>query len=378
MAIDAATRACELAKSEGNTLYTADDLEGAIQKYTCALEHWGRAVDAVHQEGTLGVGQLVRYDGRGFGVVMSAFALFDEYFLKDLGTNQPIWVGEEGGVLRRFAGGDLQAVTQELLDLRAAVLQNLAAACLKREDFGEAVRWADGALLMNGRAPKALMRKGKGLLRLNQPGPASDVLASALEVTPGDAQLRRLLREAEQRRSPTWVCTTGCCGPWGIVCGGPVMPSVPQVVPPAVKASSEPPREAAAGPPEGAVDPGDPEDPEDREDRECSSCATSCSTGSRPSSPRGAPDAPEDAGARGGAPRPDEPPSEPSVPPRLAREAPLETAAPELQGTRAADSTTAEAARADGASVPGSAQAEGAGACCASQAAPGQEARLRR
>merc|ERR1712151_1366102 len=87
---------------------------------------------------------------------------------------------------------------------------------------------------------KALLRKGAALLRLNQPGPASDVLATCAEVTPKDAEVRRLLKEAETKRSPTWVCATGCCGPWGIVCGGPISQTVAEVVAPAAKKQLEP------------------------------------------------------------------------------------------------------------------------------------------
>eukprot|EP00913_Durusdinium_trenchii_P031908 g29884.t1 len=74
---------------------------------------------------------------------------------------------------------------------------------------------------MDGKAPKALMRLGLGLLRTGKPGPASDWLAAAQKAMPKDSEVRRLLREAEMKRSPTWVCANGCCGPWGIVCGGP-------------------------------------------------------------------------------------------------------------------------------------------------------------
>jgi len=164
-------------------------------------------------------------------------------------------VGDPGGNLRRFARKELLAVTREDLDFRLAVLQNLAAVCLRQEKFDQAVHWADQALCIQGRAPKALMRKGSALLRLNQPGPASDVLATAAEEVPNDAEVRRLLREAEKTRSPMWVCATGCCGPWGIVCGGAVAQAMPEVVAPA---SRKPLDEAGAvqDKPDKAIDAG--------------------------------------------------------------------------------------------------------------------------
>eukprot|EP00933_Yihiella_yeosuensis_P025498 TRINITY_DN19785_c0_g1_i2.p1 TRINITY_DN19785_c0_g1~~TRINITY_DN19785_c0_g1_i2.p1 ORF type:complete len:209 (-),score=61.66 TRINITY_DN19785_c0_g1_i2:81-707(-) len=94
------------------------------------------------------------------------------------------------------------------------------------------------ALAMDGNAPKALMRCGVALLRLNKPGPASDRLAAASKAMPNDAELRKLLREAELKRSPTWVCASGCCGPWGIVCGGTVV-SAQAVVAPRIAAENE-------------------------------------------------------------------------------------------------------------------------------------------
>merc|ERR1719245_1570152 len=100
--------------------------------------------------------------------------MFDEYFLKDLGSDQAIWVGEAGGKLRHFARKELRVTSRALLDLRLAVAQNLSAVRLKDGSFAEAIRWADAALV------------------------------TALEVTPGDAETRRLLREAEAKRSPTW------------------------------------------------------------------------------------------------------------------------------------------------------------------------------
>lgn len=235
--IDAASTA---ARSAGNTAYLAGDMSAAVEHYLEALSCSEKAMCAKPQPSGLETGQLVQYSSVGyFGTVMSSFPLFDEYFLKDLGSDQAIWVGDPGGNLRRFARKDLVTTSNDLVDFRLAVLQNLSAVCLRQEKWEEAVKWADLALSISGRAPKALMRKGSALLKLNQPGPASDVLATAAEEVPNDAEVRRLLREAEKKRSPTWVCATGCCGPWGIVCGGPLAQTVPEVVAPAKRLALE-------------------------------------------------------------------------------------------------------------------------------------------
>ncbi|CAK0838697.1 unnamed protein product [Prorocentrum cordatum] len=247
-----------LARAEGNRAYAAGDLEAAGLRYAEALSLWEQALSEVPDDGkTLSIGTLVQYDARGcFGVVKSAFPVFDEYFLKDVGTDQAIWVGEPGGDLRRFTRRELKTTTQELLDLRFPILQNLAAVALKEERHSEAVQWAEAALSINGRAPKALLRKGAALLRLGQPGPASDVLSAAAAAAPGDAEVARLLRQAEAQRSPNWVCVTGCCGPWGIVCGGPaqIADVMPQVVAPSAR--------RLEAEPAGASGPGEPGEPD--------------------------------------------------------------------------------------------------------------------
>ena len=96
----------------------------------------------------------------------------------------------------------------------------------------KAIDWANAALCMDGKAPKArptrlpkmarveaLMRLGLGLLRTGKPRPASDWLAAAQKamsdayhilwakkfVRPKDVELRKLLKEAEMKRSPTWA-----------------------------------------------------------------------------------------------------------------------------------------------------------------------------
>jgi len=265
--------ACTAAKLAGNNAFATGDLELAAEHYVRALALWQEALDVPTAPQQLAVGQLVQYDTRCFfGVVMSAFTMFDEYFLKDLGSDQAIWVGTPGGNLRRFDRKDLRPVSRGLLDLRLAVVQNLANVRLKQNNLTEAVRWADAALVIEGRSPKALMRKGAALLRLNRPGPASDVLATALEVVPGDIEAKRLLKEAEARRSPTWICATGCCGPWGIVCGGPVVQTTAGVVSPKRLPDST----SSTG------------EPTSMNDDECSSCGGSASSGSRQVSPRGA------------------------------------------------------------------------------------------
>jgi len=217
-----AVAACELAKSEGNQAIGDGDTDLAAQHYEKALNLWEDIIQASPQPKAFEVGQLVRYNKRNyFGVVMSCFPIFDEYFLKDLGSDKAIWVGDPGGDLRRFDRKELHAVRKEDLDLRQALAQNLALCHLRQKAWSKCVIWCDAALVIEGRATKALLRKGSALLQLNQPGPASDVLATVAEVTPKCPEVRRLLREAEARRSPTWVCVTGCCGPWGIVCGAP-------------------------------------------------------------------------------------------------------------------------------------------------------------
>eukprot|EP00439_Symbiodinium_sp_Y106_P068604 s2043_g11.t1 len=225
--------ACAEAKAAGNAAYANGELESAWEHYMNALDHWDAALCAVpktHETGT-----RVRYSKHGFGMVMSAFPMFDEYFLKDLGTDQAIWAGEPGGDLKRFPANELRPVGDELFDLRFTIAQNLAAVCLKRSLYKEAIEWADAALSMDGKAPKALMRLGAALLRSGKPGPASDRLAEAQKAMPNDPEVRKLLREAELKRSPTWVCANGCCGPWGLVCGGPIAETMPGAVQPRLK-----------------------------------------------------------------------------------------------------------------------------------------------
>jgi len=197
-------------------------LKEAVARYTDALASWEEALREEPHPKTFAKGDRVRYDAArkvGFATVESAFTVMDEYFLRDLGTDQAIWVGDAGGDLQRFSRSELRTVPQDLFDLRFACAQNLAAVRLKQDDFSEAIRWADEALKMNGKAPKALMRKGSALLKSGQPGPASDVLAAAAAEVPKDAEVRKLLREAEKTRPGNWVCMNGCCGPGFSVCG---------------------------------------------------------------------------------------------------------------------------------------------------------------
>lgn len=211
-----AAEACAAAKTEGNSAYAAGKLELAVEHYIAALEHWAQALEDVPKPKSFSRGDRVRYQSKGFGTVESAFHIMDEYFLKDLGTEKPIWVGTAGIDLQRFSKSELQPVPQELFDLRLACTQNLAAVKLKQEEFESAIQWADEALRMDGKAPKALMRKGAAMLKNGQAGPASDVLMLAVQESPTDRDAKRLLREAEKLRSPGWVCASGCCGPWGL------------------------------------------------------------------------------------------------------------------------------------------------------------------
>lgn len=231
-----AVQACAAAKAEGNAAYAKGELQTAMEHYVAALEHWESALRPAPS--THEIGAQVRYSQHGFGVVMSAFTMFDEYFLKDLGNDQAIWAGEPGGELKRYSAAELTPVSQELFDLRFAIAQNLAAVSLKLERYKEAIDWANAALCMDGKAPKALMRLGLGLLRTGKPGPASDWLAAAQKAMPNDAEVRKLLREAELKRSPTWICANGCCGPWGIVCGGPVIETMAEAVKPRLKSGT--------------------------------------------------------------------------------------------------------------------------------------------
>lgn len=211
-----AVEACAAAKAGGNSAYIAGDLGEAAKCYSEALDRWKEAIAAMPKPKTFSVGDRVLYDGKGFGSVESTFTIMDEYFLKDLGTDQAIWVGEIGRDLKRFSKSDLQPMTQELFDLRLACAQNLAAVRLKQEDYDEAIEWAVEALKMDGKSPKALLRKGAALLKSGRPGPASDVLNLLLTIAPKDAEAKKLLREAEKARDPGWVCANGCCGPWGV------------------------------------------------------------------------------------------------------------------------------------------------------------------
>lgn len=244
-----AVEACAAAKAEGNAAYAKGELQTAMEHYVAALEHWESALRPAPSSHEIGA--RVRYSQHGFGVVMSAFTMFDEYFLKDLGNDQAIWAGEPGGELKRYSAVELIPVSQELFDLRFAIAQNLAAVSLKLERYKEAIDWANAALCMDGKAPKALMRLGLGLLRTGKPGPASDWLAAAQKAMPNDSEVRKLLREAELKRSPTWVCANGCCGPWGIVCGGPVIETMAEAVKPRLKGTAE---VTKAGTPDGPQD----------------------------------------------------------------------------------------------------------------------------
>mmetsp|Transcript_68355 Transcript_68355/g.164014 ORF Transcript_68355/g.164014 Transcript_68355/m.164014 type:complete len:267 (+) Transcript_68355:89-889(+) len=231
-----ALQSCNDAKARGNKAFGAADLETAKECYTEALQHWDSAVDEI--QGTnklLAEGARVGYGKGRFGVVMSVFPLMQEYFLKDLETDQPVWAGGQVGInLERFGRQELRFIETALFDLRLAVAQNLAAVHLKQEDFAEAVRWANAALAMNGKAPKALMRKGAALLRSDRASAAVEPLVAAAEALPTDKELAKLVLEA-QKASPNdaqWVCAAGClanCA--GLLC-------VPSLTPPPAKLTS--------------------------------------------------------------------------------------------------------------------------------------------
>lgn len=211
-----AKEAAVAAKADGNAAYAAGDLDLAVKEYTAALENWDEALELEVKPKAFSKGDCVVYCHKGFGRVESAFTVMDEYFLKDLGTDKPLWVGDAGGDLKRFSKADLQPVPQDLFDLRLAVAQNIAAVMIKREDYKQAIKWSDEALRMDGWSLKALLRKGAAMIKEEQAGPASNVLLAAQQIAPKDPEVKRLLREAEKLRAPGWVCANGCCGPWGI------------------------------------------------------------------------------------------------------------------------------------------------------------------
>mmetsp|Transcript_436 Transcript_436/g.575 ORF Transcript_436/g.575 Transcript_436/m.575 type:complete len:260 (-) Transcript_436:102-881(-) len=214
-------------KADGNRAFGAGQLEVAKQCYTEALKHWAAAVQENRSKDVLPEGAYVSYGKEKYGKVMSVFPLMKEYFIKDLENDQPVWAGGQVGIsLERFGHMELQPIETELFDLRFAVTQNLAAVHLKLEEYAEAVRWANAALNMNGKAPKALMRKGAALLRTARPAAAIEVLSVAAEALPSDKEVQRLLAEATKAapESAQWVCAAGCiqnCA--GLLC----VPSLP-------------------------------------------------------------------------------------------------------------------------------------------------------
>lgn len=236
--------ACTDAKAEGNAAFAAGDLEKAAACYAEGLESWERLLASTPRPSALKVGDRVRYNrtgGKRFGMVMSAFPVMDEYFLKDLGTDEAIWQGEPGGQLKRFELADLQLVPEDVANLWLACTQNLSAVYLKQGELREAVTWADAALAANGKASKALLRKAAALLKMgpeqeNSAALACEVLTAAKEADPKNREILKLMREAEIKRGGNWVCIMGCCGPWGIVCGGPVaLEAVPEIGPGKIK-----------------------------------------------------------------------------------------------------------------------------------------------
>ena len=195
------------AKSAGNAAYASGDLETAATRYMQALQLWENALPTAPR--VLAKGTFVRYRKERFGVVSNVFPVMEEYFLKDRETNQPVWVlGQVGVALERFSRDDLQVVTQELIDVRLACAQNLAAVHLKWEDYAGAVRWANAALALDGRSTKAILRKGSALLRSGRAVAALQTLNTAENLL--DKEIKTLIREVARRNKRVSSLSTTC------------------------------------------------------------------------------------------------------------------------------------------------------------------------
>ncbi|CAK0809576.1 unnamed protein product [Prorocentrum cordatum] len=199
------------AKEAGNAALRSADLPLAVERYEEAIAACDRALAALEgqrrtEPKELANDDLVYYEhqGReGFGIVDMAHPHFGDYVVKDLGTADIVKVkaGKYEEVSRRFRRRELVAVPRELFDTRLACLNNLtlvslklAKSTLRDEDFVATVKRADDALAMDGRAAKALMRKGASLLVLKQVKEAVQALTLASHVTRGkDSEVERLL-----------------------------------------------------------------------------------------------------------------------------------------------------------------------------------------
>jgi len=201
-----AAAAAANAKLDGNEALKSADLPRAIELYEKAVQLVDKAIDEVPQEGALRNNQLVRYaDGR-YAIIDTAYPQFEDYVIMDL-YNRDIVRHKVGRhdfdvVSKRFMREELHSVPQELFDLKVACLQNIALATLKMakgtkraSDFEEAVKRANDALALDGKSPKALMRKGQALVDLRDWQNAFQCLAVASQETKGkDPEVQRLLQ----------------------------------------------------------------------------------------------------------------------------------------------------------------------------------------
>jgi hypothetical protein len=192
-------------KELGNDALKAKDLPLAIEKYEEALNLWQKALLAVPQNKSLSQNDKVLYDDAGFGIVETCDVIFQEFHIQDLCTGQMVKhkVGKYEDVVTKFKRTELAYLPQDLFDLRLAILQNLSLVALKlaraskrKEDFEEVVKRANEALLMNGTAAKASMRKGEALFELKDMEGAMRALAVAQQETKGrDEEVVRLLQQ---------------------------------------------------------------------------------------------------------------------------------------------------------------------------------------
>lgn len=197
-------------KAKGNAAYAAGEIDCAILSYTEAVDNWHSVVRNSPQPEALEEGDQVLYEpdalgitGSLFGEITKAFPLLKEYHLKDLASGKEAKENnEESYTLRCFDKADLIVIPKQMFELQLACLQNLAAAYLKQGLHEEAVIWADQALAMDPRAPKALMRKGMALLRGGERlSRAQRVLTLANQVSPKDREVQKALDEVKSLRA---------------------------------------------------------------------------------------------------------------------------------------------------------------------------------
>jgi len=201
LAADAATAA----KNHGNEALKSADLPRAIERYEEAVRLVDIALEGAPQERLLRNNEIVRYGDGKFAMIDTAYPQFEDYVLMDLASRDLIKhkVGRHDFdmVSKRFLRKEMHLVPQEIFDLRLACLQNISLAALKmargstlRQDYEEAVKRANDALVMDGKSAKALMRKGQALVDIKEWPKAAQVLVAAAQETKGkDPEVMRLL-----------------------------------------------------------------------------------------------------------------------------------------------------------------------------------------